>query len=37
MIPLRDVIPSRSTPVVTTAIIVANVMVFLFQLSLGEA
>ena len=37
MIPLRDVIPSRSTPVVTTAIIVVNVMVFLLQLSLGEA
>ena len=37
MIPLRDVIPSRSTPVVTTTIIVVNVMVFLFQLSLGEA
>ena len=37
MIPLRDVIPSRSTPVVTTTIIVVNVMVFLFQLSLGDA
>lgn len=37
MIPLRDVIPSRSTPVVTTAIIAVNVIVFLFQLSLGEA
>src|SRR5262252_4142426 len=37
MIPLRDVIPSRSTPIVTTAIIVVNAMVFLFQLSLGKA
>jgi membrane associated rhomboid family serine protease len=37
MIPLRDVIPSRSTPVVTMTIIGVNVMVFLLQLSLGEA
>jgi membrane associated rhomboid family serine protease len=37
MIPLRDVIPSRSTPVVTTAIIGVNVVIFLYQLSLGEA
>ncbi|HEY6508548.1 MAG TPA: rhomboid family intramembrane serine protease [Vicinamibacterales bacterium] len=37
MIPLRDVIPSRSTPLVTIAIIVANAAVFAYQLSLGDA
>jgi membrane associated rhomboid family serine protease len=36
MIPLRDVIPSRSTPVVTIAIIVANALAFVYQLSLGD-
>ena len=36
MIPLRDVIPSRSTPVVTITIIVANAVAFLYQLSLGD-
>jgi membrane associated rhomboid family serine protease len=34
MIPLRDTIPSRTTPVVTVLIIVANVFVFLYMLSL---
>jgi len=34
MIPLRDTQPSYSTPFVTIAIIVANVMVFLHQVSL---
>ena len=37
MIPLRDVIPSRSTPVVTISIIVLNVLVFAYQLSLGAS
>ena len=37
MIPLRDVIPSRTTPVVTISLIVVNVLVFLYQLSLGDA
>ena len=37
MIPLRDVIPSRSTPVVTIGIIVLNAVVFAYQLSLGAA
>src|SRR6187455_1786589 len=37
MIPLRDVIPSRTTPVVTISLIVVNVLVFLYELSLGEA
>ena len=37
MIPLRDVIPSRTTPVVTTSLVAANVVVFLYQLSLGPA
>ena len=36
MIPLRDVIPSRTTPGVTITIIVLNVLVFLFQSSLTE-
>ncbi len=35
MIPLRDVIPSRTTPVVTVAIIVVNALVFLYEFSLG--
>ena len=37
MIPLRDVIPSRTTPVVTISLIVLNVLVFLYELSLGDA
>jgi membrane associated rhomboid family serine protease len=37
MIPLRDIIPSRTTPVVTIAIIAINVLVFLYELSLGRA
>ena len=36
MIPLRDVIPSRTKPVITLSLIVINVLVFLFQASLGE-
>jgi membrane associated rhomboid family serine protease len=36
MIPLRDVIPSRTTPGVTIALIVLNVLVYLFQLMLTE-
>src|SRR5262245_2998779 len=36
MIPLRDVIPSRSTPYITVTIIVLNALAFLFELSLGE-
>ena len=35
MIPLRDVIPSRTTPVVTIALIVVNALVFLYEFSLG--
>ncbi len=34
MIPLRDVIPSRTTPFVTVALIVVNLLAFLFELSL---
>jgi len=37
MIPLRDVIPSRTTPYVTVTIIALNALVFLYQLSLGES
>jgi membrane associated rhomboid family serine protease len=36
MIPLRDVIPSRTTPGVTITLIAANVAVYLFQLGLTE-
>jgi membrane associated rhomboid family serine protease len=36
MIPLRDVIPTRTTPFVTVAIIVLNSLVFLYELSLGR-
>jgi membrane associated rhomboid family serine protease len=33
--PLRDVIPSRTTPLVTVTLIVVNSLVFLYQVSLG--
>ena len=36
MIPLRDVIPSRTTPYVTVSLVVINALVFLYQLSLGD-
>jgi membrane associated rhomboid family serine protease len=36
MIPLRDSQPSYSTPVVTAGIIAANVLVFLYQISLDS-
>jgi membrane associated rhomboid family serine protease len=36
MIPLRDVIPSRTTPGVTISLIACNVVVYLFQLMLSE-
>ena len=35
MIPLRDTIPHRRTPVITWALIAINVAVFLFELTLG--
>lgn len=35
MIPLRDLNPSRTAPVVTVALIVLNVLAFLWELSLG--
>lgn len=37
MIPLRDVIPSRTTPFVTVSLIVLNVLVFAYEVSLGDA
>jgi membrane associated rhomboid family serine protease len=37
MIPLRDVIPSRTTPVVTVAILIVNVLAFLYESSLAPA
>jgi len=36
MIPLRDVIPSRTTPYVNFTLIALNVLVFVYQLSLGD-
>ncbi len=36
MIPLRDVIPSRTTPYVTIALIGVNALVFLYQMTLGD-
>jgi membrane associated rhomboid family serine protease len=36
MIPLRDVIPSRTLPVVTVALIVVNVLAFLYEASLSD-
>jgi membrane associated rhomboid family serine protease len=36
MIPLRDVIPSRTTPVVTISLIVLNALVFFYEFSLGD-
>ncbi|HXH83881.1 MAG TPA: rhomboid family intramembrane serine protease [Candidatus Tectomicrobia bacterium] len=35
MIPLKDDVPARRTPVVTVALIAANVLAFLYQFSLG--
>ncbi len=37
MIPLKDLNPRRSTPFVTVLIILANVAVFLYQVSLGPS
>src|SRR5437867_3532205 len=36
MIPFRDNIPSRSFPIITVSIIIANVCVFFYELSLGS-
>jgi membrane associated rhomboid family serine protease len=36
VIPLRDVIPSRTTPYVTVTLIGLNALAFLYELSLGE-
>ena len=36
MIPLRDVIPSRTTPYITITIIVINALVWFFELSLSQ-
>jgi membrane associated rhomboid family serine protease len=36
VIPLRDVIPTRTTPFVTITLIVLNALVFLYEQSLGE-
>src|SRR5262245_53165971 len=36
MIPFRDNIPSRTAPVVTVALILINIAVFLYEMSLGR-
>jgi membrane associated rhomboid family serine protease len=36
MIPLRDDVPSRTTPIVNWALIVTNVLFFAYELSMGE-
>jgi len=36
VIPLRDDNPGRTTPVVTVGLMAANILVFLYQLSLGQ-
>ena len=36
MFPISDVIPSRTRPVVTVAIIIVNALIFLYQLTLPE-
>jgi membrane associated rhomboid family serine protease len=37
MVPLRDNVPSRYFPVVTVALIVINVIIFLYEVTLGPA
>jgi membrane associated rhomboid family serine protease len=37
MIPLRDVIPSRTTPGVTITLVTLNVLVYLLQLMLTDS
>ena len=36
MIPIRDTVPSRSFPIVNTTLIIVNVLVFFYELSLGS-
>ena len=36
MIPLRDVIPTRTWPVVTVGLIALNVLIFLYEQTLGR-
>jgi len=36
LIPLKDTIPSRTYPIVTVSLIVLNVLIFFFEISLGE-
>lgn len=36
MLPLRDINPSRTRPVVTVALIAVNVLLFVYELSLGQ-
>jgi rhomboid family protein len=37
VIPLRDIIPSRTTPIVSVCLIALNIVVFLYELTLGRA
>src|SRR5262245_59973801 len=36
MIPFRDKIPSRSFPIITVLLIVANIVAFLYEVGLGR-
>jgi rhomboid family protein len=36
LLPIRDLNPSRTTPIVTLALIAANALMFFYELSLGE-
>ncbi len=36
MIPIRDTIPSRTYPIITVSLIISNVIIFFYQLSLGS-
>ncbi|MCD6254984.1 MAG: rhomboid family intramembrane serine protease, partial [Deltaproteobacteria bacterium] len=35
MIPLKDTIPSRTFPIITIFLIIINVLIFFFEVSLG--
>ena len=37
MIPFRDNIPSRTTPIITICLILINIVVFIYELSLGDS
>lgn len=36
MIPLRDTIPSKTTPIITVSLIILNLIIYIYEVSLGE-